>query len=320
MPKPGGHSSPGGRLLRYSKPPLSIPEQIQQLKDRGLFVNCDQVAINALSLIGYYRLSAYWLFFEEPPSEGENRSHRFKQGSSFAQVIDLYNKDRLVRLLVIDAIERIEIAARSAWVQEMSVRYGPHSYLNRELFKPGFDHGEQIGKLRSQLDQSNEIFVSHYRNTYSDPDLPPIWAMTELISLGTLKAWINASRLVVTTKVARSLGMPSPQVLNGVLHSLNLLRNISAHHGRIWNRLIVKRLPKIKKYRSRFVMEAVDGEGMQPAKKIYNYLAVMAIMVRKVSPLSTWPSRMASILASMPEDQQREMGCPLGWQLDDLWS
>ncbi|MCT0230971.1 Abi family protein [Synechococcus sp. CS-1324] len=82
--------------MRYSKPPLSIPDQLQQLRDRGLVVQSEQVALNALSLIGYYRLSAYWLFFEEPPAAGETRSHRFKPGSGFDQVIELYNKDRLI--------------------------------------------------------------------------------------------------------------------------------------------------------------------------------------------------------------------------------
>jgi len=124
-----------GFLLRYSKPPLNIPDQLQQLRDRGLLVGSDDLALNALELIGYYRLSAYWLFFEEPPASGETRSHRFKPGSTFEQVIDLYNKDRLIRLLVIDAIERIEIAARSAWVQEMSIKHGPHCYLDPQLFR-----------------------------------------------------------------------------------------------------------------------------------------------------------------------------------------
>ena len=181
--------------MRYSKPPLNIPDQLQQLRDRGLLVGSDDLALNALELIGYYRLSAYWLFFEEHPASGETRSHRFKPGSTFEQVIDLYNKDRLIRLLVIDAIERIEIAARSAWVQEMSMKHGPHCYLDPQLFRPDFNHGEQIEQLRSQLQQSNETFVIHYRQTYSEPELPPIWAMTELISLGTLRAWIAATEL-----------------------------------------------------------------------------------------------------------------------------
>jgi abortive infection bacteriophage resistance protein len=307
-------------LLRYSKPPLNIPDQLLQLRDRGLLVGSDDLALNALELIGYYRLSAYWLFFEEPPASGETRSHRFKPGTTFEQVIDLYNKDRLIRLLVIDAIERIEIAARSAWVQEMSMKHGPHCYLDPQLFRPDFNHGEQLEQLRSQLLQSNETFVIHYRQTYSEPELPPIWAMTELISLGTLRAWIAATELDSKTKVARSLGMPSAQVLNGVLHSLNLLRNISAHHGRLWNRLIVKRLPKIKKLQHFLVLEDVDEEGVQPSKNLYNYLVVMAIIVRKVAPLSTWPSRMATVISPMSSEQQEAMGCPLGWYQQQIWS
>ena len=213
-----GGTLSSGLLLRYSKPPLSIPNQLQQLRDRGLFVESETLALNALSLIGYYRLSAYWLFFEEPPAAGETRSHRFRPDSGFDQVIELYNKDRLIRLLVIDAIERIEIAARSAWVQEMSVRHcTAHCYLNNWLFKSDFNHAEQLEKLRSQLPQSNETFVIHYRNTYSEPDLPPIWAMTEMISLGALRAWIAASKSEVKMNVARSLGMPSAQVKSPLL-------------------------------------------------------------------------------------------------------
>jgi abortive infection bacteriophage resistance protein len=306
--------------LRYSKPPLNIPEQLQQLRDRGLLVGSDDLALNALGLIGYYRLSAYWLFFEEPPAPGETRSHRFKPDSSFEQVIELYDKDRRIRLLAIDAIERIEIAARSAWVQELSIKHGPHCYLDPQLFRSDFNHDEQIKQLRGQLQQSNETFVIHYQQTYSEPELPPIWAMTELISLGPLRTWIAATELDSKTKVARSMGMPSAQVLNSVLHSLNLLRNISAHHGRLWNRLMVKRLPKIKKIQGLLVMEDADGEGVQPSKKLYNYLVVMAIIVRKVAPLSTWPLRMAGVISTMPSEQQDAMGCPVGWEQKQPWS
>jgi abortive infection bacteriophage resistance protein len=114
---------------------------------------------------------------------------------------------------VIDAIERIEIAARSAWVQEMSIRHGTaHCYLNNWLFKSDFNYAEQLDKSRKQLPQSIEAFVIHYRNAYWDPGLPPIWAMTEMIPLGILRAWIAASKSEVKMNVARSLGMPSALV------------------------------------------------------------------------------------------------------------
>ena len=308
-------------MSRYSKPPLEVSRQLRQLQERGLVVESEHEALNTLNLIGYYRLSAYWLFFEEPPAEGETRSHRFRPGSSFDQVIKLYNKDRLVRLLVIDAIERIEIAARSAWVQKMSIKHGSHCYLRSELFnfKTSFNHSEQINKLRQRFKQSNETFLVHYFKSYCEPELPPIWAMTELISLGTLRHWINATAESEIKTVAKSLGMPSAQVLKSVLHSLNLIRNISVHHGRLWNRLFVKRLPKIKIYQHYFVMEEVDGHGLLPTKKLYNYLVVMAIIVRKVAPQSTWTSRLNTVISAMPIEQQEEMGFPGDWQEQELW-
>ena len=82
------------------------------------------------------------------------------------------------------------------------MKHGPPCYLDPQLFRSDFNHSEQLEQLRSQLQQSNETFVIHYQQTYSEPELPPIWAMTELISLGTLRAWIAATELDSKTKVA----------------------------------------------------------------------------------------------------------------------
>ena len=148
------------------------------MRNRGLLVESVELALNALGLIGYHRLCAYWLFFEEPPALGETRTHRFRIGSSLEHVIELYARDRLIRPLVIDAIERIEIAARSAWVQEVSINYGPLCFLDPQRFKPDFSHPEQLEKLRGQLQQSNETFAIHYRHLYSEPGLPPVACCT----------------------------------------------------------------------------------------------------------------------------------------------
>ena len=68
------------------------------------------------------------------------------------------------------------------------------------------------------------------------------------------------------------------------------------------------------------MLEDVDEEGVQPSKNLYNYLVVMAIIVRKVAPLSTWPSRMATVISPMPSEQQEAMGCPVGWYQQQIWS
>ncbi|XXG32323.1 MAG: Abi family protein [Ferrovum myxofaciens] len=57
--------------------------------------------------MNYYRLRAYWLPFETTLPGGE---HQFRTGTTFSDVIGIYQFDRALRLLLLDAIERIEIS------------------------------------------------------------------------------------------------------------------------------------------------------------------------------------------------------------------
>ena len=63
--------------------------------------------------ISYYRLRAYWLTCETPAAAGD---HAFRPGTRFEDVLALYVFDRQLRLLVMDAIERVEVALRAGWV------------------------------------------------------------------------------------------------------------------------------------------------------------------------------------------------------------
>jgi len=123
--------------VHYNKPPLSVADQADLLRDRGLVCNSAQRVEHYLSHIGYYRLSAYWLPFEIPDSENNgSRNHKFQLGTSFDQILSLYIFDRKLRLLIMEAIERIEVAVRSRWAGAMALRHGgSHAYMQSEQFK-----------------------------------------------------------------------------------------------------------------------------------------------------------------------------------------
>ncbi len=116
MLKPGGYfyckPSSSSSDMNYAKPPLSILDQIALLKERGLLIQNEKRARHYLTYIGYYRFSAYWLSFEYLDKQGK-RTHRFKKGTSFDDVLGLYIFDRKLRLLVMEAMERIEVAIRT---------------------------------------------------------------------------------------------------------------------------------------------------------------------------------------------------------------
>lgn len=172
-------------MPRYTKPPLSLSGQLQKLKSRGLQIEDDGEALHYLLNIGYYRLSAYMLTFQE----SHQPDKPFKPGASFGKVLDLYRFDRELRLHSLDAIERIEVAVRSCFVNKLSLKYGSHWYLDPNLFDGKYNHRGLIEKIQSELyvdsvtrkpfRRHDEIFINHYFSNYGDPYLPPIWMVCQ---------------------------------------------------------------------------------------------------------------------------------------------
>lgn len=176
-------------MRHFIKPSKSIPDQIALLQERGMVIENAQQATWALSHISYYRLRAYWLYYETDPESGD---HLFKDGTTLDAVLALYEFDRRLRLLLMDALERIEVAARGAWAHQMAMVYGPHGYLNAALYPHTDRFQANLTQLQSEYDRSHDVFVDHYKRTYNNPPLPPVWMAAEFISFGLLSKFFSA--------------------------------------------------------------------------------------------------------------------------------
>ncbi len=156
--------------MRFTKPALPLPDLLAKLQARGLQVSDPARALQDLRFIGYYRLSAYALPFQRAKTPGKP----FLPNTTLEDVLGLYRFDRELRLLVNDAIERIEVAVRSVMVCEMSVRHGPHWFMESRHFAPKYGYINQLlAKVERDTRASRETFIIHYRTKYTDPSLPP---------------------------------------------------------------------------------------------------------------------------------------------------
>ncbi len=117
--------------MEYNKPPLTVEEQAKLLIKRGLSGNLELI-MSRLAAVNYYRLSGYWYPFRNPDDS-------FKPGTTFDNVWELYVFDRHLRLLVMDAIERIEISVRSQLAYNHSHTYGSFGYATQKAALPKFD-------------------------------------------------------------------------------------------------------------------------------------------------------------------------------------
>ena len=163
--------------MRFAKPAISIDDQLTLLRCRGMIIDDAATARHYLSHISYYRLRAYWLPFELPTEDGD---HAFRPVTTFEDVLSLYVFDRQLRLLVMDAIERVEVSLRAQWAHHMAMTYGPHGYLDQSLYNREDHHAKAVATLTDEFKRSRDTFSEHYRRKYSRPQLPPIWMAVEV--------------------------------------------------------------------------------------------------------------------------------------------
>lgn len=310
--------------MHYSKPPLTIAQQLQQLEQRGLILGADQQRVaDYFTTIGYFRFSSYFIPFADTSDEAV--PHAFRAGTSFDDVLTLYVFDRQLRLLITEALERIEVAVRACWVNELSLATSDsHAYMNSENFRSYPQHLKQLNKAAIDLEGSNEMFLAHYKAKYQNPELAPTWAMAETLTFGALSKWYaNTRDNKIKKRVADLFSLPTVEVMDGVLEGLTILRNVCAHHSRCWNRRYLKRMPNIKRLSKVLnIQQKINKNGdeaVQVDGRLYNFLVVITHMMKSIQPGSLWAKRLVEHINALSQLQQQAMGFPEQWQALEFW-
>jgi abortive infection bacteriophage resistance protein len=297
--------------VRYDKPPLSIDRQIDLLVSRGMIIQDRDRAARYLTHINYYRLRAYWLPFEEHAESGE---HRFKPGTEFAQAMSLYVFDRKFRLLVLEAIERVEVSFRTRFAYTLGNKYGSHAYLDTSLFRVPYIHDQCVTSFREEFTRSRETFIEHYKTKYRDPELPPIWAACEIMSFGQLSKWFgNIKQRPDRQEIAREFNIDE-SILGSFMHHLTHIRNIVAHHSRLWNRRVTVTMSIPNRPR-----ETVGLFNRDKERNIYNTLVMLGYLLNIMSPGTTWPARVRQLLEANTFADPTYMGFHINWRELSLW-
>lgn len=298
------------------KPFKSYKEQLQLLLDRGMEVEDQARALRKLSEIGYYRLSGFWYpcrkFQQDPegnlvPSPVQPkvmlRTDEFYPGTSFDKLLELYLFDKKLRLLMLDALERVEIYMRVLIAHEMgkleTTAHKNVAYINPRWTTPAPDSSESFWdtwckKLKKQLAKSKEDCIQWYQAKSTEL---PIWVSIQVWEFGTMSKYFSMLNGRYQRAICRQIHpYLQPWVLSGWLDALNILRNRCAHHGRIWNQP-GRPLPCPMKI-SYFVNVQKVFVDMD---RMGGLIAVLWFLVHHLGNNSTWLERVKALLEKMPE-------------------
>ncbi|MCW3492955.1 Abi family protein [Microbacterium sp. SSM24] len=315
---------------------MRLDELVDRLAERGLVIPNRERATRYLKHIGYFRLSPYTIPFQQGQPD-----HLFREDVEFDDVLGIYVFDRALRLLVMDALERVEVAVRAALTDHMSTTYeDPHWYVDASHFVNRGKHtgllrmiqetsdtrllgtAEPAGRTFSSNEDAGVVYRSaleHYLMTYGSPELPPSWLMVETLTLGQLNNVVdNLRRRSDRTAIAQRIGLSEP-VLMSWLRTYVRVRNVCAHHGRLWN-VGIGVYPAIP---SSPAISWLKGDAALPRrseKRLYPVLVSLQSVLDVVSPRSTWARRLHDLVSTRPPMNLAGMGIPKNWADDEFWA
>lgn len=296
----------------FEKPPLSISGHIDLLKARGLQIADRDRAERYLKFIGYYRLGAYG----RPYQVKGDPYHNFQPGVSFDDLLALYIFDRRLRLLAMDAIERIEVAFRTTVSDYMSLKYGHQWYTDYIHFQrqKNFNHLQFIRIIQKETgyngqDNSGPVFCKAYYDKYCEPVLPPSWMVAEVLPIG---AWSRVYSTITEPEDRKFISNSFKvryELFGSWIHALSHVRNICAHHSLLWSAVFAV------KPRLRYEFSSIGRDD-----KFYAQAIVIQHFLKHITSSSTWGRRLKEHVETCPLPYFQYMGFPEDWEHHSLWS
>lgn len=213
--------------MEYTKPWLSLEQHVERLASRGVDMGNRDRAAALLKSVGYYRLTGYLYPFRESDQyvddEGRTRTRvlsGYRPGTVLHHAESIIDFDRHLRMLVMDGVERIEVAVRMQ-IGYVLGRTSAFAHEDPACFTEAFtaeatgpdtgppvpsSHARWLQRVDERRTKSDEQFVDHFREKYDDR--MPVWALTELLELVQLSVLCRGLRQPDAEEIAMAFGSP----------------------------------------------------------------------------------------------------------------
>ena len=293
-------------------------EQIDILVRRGMDIGDRDEAVFLLQQVSYYRLSGYCYPFRE--FKNSSRADTFFPGTRLRDVVDLYRFDSRLRTATFTALTPIELAIRAHLGHELGsldplihldpYKLGVKVRTPKEMKK----YKDRRKRYDRELESSREDFVKHHKQKYGGN--LPVWAATEIMDWGSLTYLYELSPRSVQNTISSQCDLTAPQ-LRSWLKALNIVRNICAHHGRLFNRVHAIS-PKLPAQGTHTDLDCINTDW----KRTFGQLTLVQLLLDRLNVGNK--KLLPTVVQSFPEVQIvpiSHMGAPDNWQTASrLWS
>lgn len=295
--------------MNFDKKPLNVQDMVNRLIDHGMYVSDFDVAVEVLTQVNYYRLSAYWTPYKEL-SNANVDGYVYQPGTNFDDMVMFYEFDSDLRNLISKGLEKLEITLRRHLAATLSLKYGAFPHLQPELFRDFANWHQTINAIRNEFQRSKEDYATHYKKNYPQLGLPPIWASTELATFGNLSMLLdNLADQDDRRLIAKYFNLDESVLVNFV-HHFSVLRNFNAHHARMWNRVFPFPLQAPRNYFKNNSIPLNLNTNSKDRARIFNSVLVLDYLVSQIDHNFRFMESFKDLMSSYPGIPRHLMGIP----------
>jgi len=316
-------------MEQYQKPHRTFPEQLEILKSRGLHVPDADVALHHLRTVGYYTLGGYLYSMRELARVGgrQVRLDRFLSDASFDHLVELYDFDCRLRRLCLEALEAIERAIKVKVAYNVG-EVDAHAHHTGSLIAADARTKSGGGPSRHESwlqDHTRKVttrshdaisgFVQKYGLKL------PIWVATDAMDFGDISRLFSLLDSSSQSRIAKGFELLSGPQMGSWTRAMCGVRNIAAHHERLWNRRLVDFPMKPKGKEKKFFGE-LDNQPQDAWSRPYAALLVIACFMNQIKHSHDWAQRMGQLLDTLPVGpgvNYKALGAPNDWKQNPLW-
>jgi len=281
-------------LLPFTKLHATAAQRVAHLRSRGLIIARPNVAARKIDSVGYERLRIY--FLSRRQLNLPNRP--FIPGATYKDILRLYECDMLLRKACFAAVGQFELLFRNAISEALSHTHGSHPYDDPLVFHDPAKHLEALQNFARVYEKSKDQRAKHYKQTYCPPLLPPIWTIKEFLTFGAASHIFQCLSNNNKNNISSQFGMSSYKVFVNWVECLVDLRNMCAHHDRLFNRSFQKQPTS---YRLANVPTA-------PRNKLKAVLECLDFLLDQRGATENITSKVGQIIQRFPEVQPAEAG------------
>ncbi|MGB9369274.1 MAG: Abi family protein [Xanthobacteraceae bacterium] len=287
---------------------------VAKLRELGFHISDSDSGENSLQKLQHYIPMIGIARFEEYAYPFKNEMKRRKTPIGVSNVFRLYKFDRKLRLLSLDAIERIEVAVKSAVQSELVSIRGVEWFRDARF----------VDSLAPKLYQELEHDVLQVPAMLDDRGKPkplsefPSERIMDVLSYKRIENILTGLRRQNRKNVAARFPDVSAELLVSWFSSFRFVRNTAAHHTRLWN-MWFRVAPTI--HNEWYGTFGSVTKGYE--KRYYAQALAMYYLLRRIARNTRWHKRLYELMSSDGPnslDVLQLMGFPGDWHESPFWS